>query len=130
MPIDVSGSNGQTTISGSNTTISGSDGTTIISGSVLSGSQGIPALSLPVGDETITGSLPYLTTTGSIVIAQDNTDNCFNVYINVPTGSSPNTNLKWVLLTSSCPQCFNPLLTTYYTHVSDMIINGRAKGGF
>ena len=104
MPIIISGSDGLTIISGSATTVSGSDGTTVISGSILSGSGGAPAFALPVGPETITGTLPYLTTTGSIVVAQSGSNECYNVYINLPTGSIPN--LEWVLLTSSCPQCF------------------------
>ena len=95
MPIDVSGSSGQTTISGSQTTISGSDGTTIISGSVLSGSQGAPAFSLPVGDETITGSY---SATGSMVIISGS-DGCYDLYILLPSGSS----MQWVDITSSCP---------------------------
>ena len=95
MPIYISGSDGQTTISGSNTTISGSDGTTVISGSVLSGSEGAPAFSLPVGPPSITGSYE---TTGSMVIVSGS-DGCYELYVLLPSGSS----MQWVDITSSCP---------------------------
>ena len=120
MPIIVTGELGETIISGSVLTVSASHsqfgpvmvntGKTIISGSIITGSTGYnnggsnPKIGVPFGDDTITGSLPYLTTTGSLVMAEINgQDGCWELYINMPTGSSPNTDLKWVLLTSSCP---------------------------
>ena len=100
MPIDVSGSNGQTVISGSNTTISGSQGTTVISGSVLSGSEGAPATSIPIGPASITASLPYLHVTGALVLAKHEAHDCYRLMCNIPSGSSDM--LFWVELTSSC----------------------------
>ena len=93
MPINVSSSAGETTISGSSTTVSSSAGETTYGGSSISGSSGVSlsGSQFPVAN---TGSC-NVNTVGSMTIETDG--NCQRFYICM----SGSTGYKWTFVTGS-----------------------------
>jgi|TARA_R110000824_G_scaffold237227_1_gene426041 hypothetical protein len=93
MPIIISGSEGSTTISGSNTTISGSGGQTNYGGTSISGSEGttLSGSQFPLAD---TGSC-NLSTLGAMTVQTDG--NCQRFYLCMSGSTGP----EWVFVTGS-----------------------------